>query len=114
MDKNEFKPAFKGCIVLPLTYQELNECIVHRAVRYYGDWINKLKRITGKTRKYHLQILLKSTSGEKDITKIRLIERESFSELSAYIYHFAKEELDKARENGIEVDLMDSYCTVKA
>lgn len=34
MDKTDFKPAFKGCVVIPLTDDDVD---IER-IRYYGDW----------------------------------------------------------------------------
>lgn len=116
------KPFFKGYITLPVTYdpeRDMDEQMKEK-IRYFGDWANrqKIKRITGKPRKYKIEIALRGFDGEKVITQFTILEAQGFLELGGYIYEFVKMMLPQIETNGKLIkDVIDwsrSYAKVQA
>ncbi len=105
-----FKPAFKGCVVLPLTDDDDDMA----RIRYHGDWQNKRThaRIMRKPRRYQLTFYFKGFDGERGVTQVQILEKDTFMELSAYIRAFGNEAL---HEIGVDkVDLKASYVSIRA
>lgn len=38
--QDDFRPAFKGCVIIPMTDNDFDE----ERIRYYGDWQNPQKQ----------------------------------------------------------------------
>lgn len=117
---DEFKPFFKGYVSLPVTYdpnRDMDEQMAGR-VRYTGDWVTKLKRITGKPRKYQITIRLNGYQGEKGETLITLKQADTFKELAGYIYEFTKQMLEDIETDGKQIkDIVNwerSYALIRA
>lgn len=110
MDKNDFKPAFKGCVVIPLTDDD--EDMVK--IRYYGDWANKRThaRIMRKPRRYQLTFYLKGFDSERGTEQIKILDKEDFMELASYIKAFGDEALHEIGAD--RVDLKKSYVSIRA
>lgn len=114
------KPFFKGYVTLPVTYdpnRDIDEQVFEK-IRYKGDWITKIKRITGKPRKYYIEIVLKGFNGEKAITEFKIMQSDTFNELGGYIYEFVKMMLTEIETNGKPIkEIIDwerSYAKVQA
>lgn len=108
--KNDFKPAFKGCVIVPMTDDDFDE----QKIRYYGDWQNpnKHRQIIKKPRKYQVNFYFKGYDGERGVEQIRLVQKDDFTELSRYIESEGNKMLDAiGRER---VDLKASYVSIKA
>lgn len=105
-----FEPAFKGCVVVPVTDDDDDM----ERIKYYGDWYDRKRqyRIMKKPRKYFLVFYIKGYQGEKGVETIRIITRNNFSELTKYI---TEEGNNIINEIGKErVDLKASYVSIKA
>ena len=105
-----FKPVFKGCVVLPLTDDDDDMA----RIRYHGDWQNKRThaRIMRKPRRYQLTFYFKGFDGERGVTQVQILEKDTFMELSAYIKAFGDETIS---EIGVgKVDLKASQVSIKA
>ena len=105
-----FKPAFKGCVVVPLTDDDDDL----KRIRYYGDWANKRThaRIMRKPRRYQLTFYFKGFDGERGVTQVQILEKDTFMELSAYIREFGNETLHKIGAD--RVNLKASYVSIRA
>lgn len=108
--QDDFKPAFKGCVIIPLTDEDFDA----KRIKYYGDWLNPHKhhRIMRKPRKYQLTFYFKGFDGERGVDQIRLVEKDDFKELTHYIESVGNE-LIKAI-GAEKVDLKKSYVSIKA
>lgn len=110
MSKNDFKPAFKGCVIVPMTDDDFDES----RIRYYGDWANpkKHRQIMKKPRKYQVTFYFKGYDGERGVEQIRLVQKDDFIRLSQYIEQEGNVMIAKiGRER---VDLKASYVSIKA
>lgn len=107
---DDFKPAFKGCVVIPLT--DDNEDMAR--IRYYGDWASKRThaRIMKKPRRYQLTFYFKGHEGERGTQKIQILDKDNFIELSAYIKAFGDEALHEIGAD--KVNLKASYVSIRA
>lgn len=107
---DEFKPAFKGCVVIPLTDDDVD---IER-IRYYGDWANKRThaRIMKKPRRYQLTFYFKGFGGERGTEQIKILDKEDFMELASYIKAFGDEALHEIGAD--KVNLKASYVSIKA
>lgn len=108
--QDDFKPAFKGCVIIPMTDDDFDE----QRIRYYGDWENPRKQhqIMKKPRKYQANFYFKGLRGERGVEQIRLVQKDDFKALSHYI---TKEGNAMVDEIGKErVDLKASYVSIKA
>lgn len=82
-------------------------------LRYYGDWQcpKKSKRITSKKRRFQLTFYLKGVNGERGREQVKILEKDNFMELAAYIHHFGNE---LRAEMGDCVDLKQSHVSIRA
>lgn len=105
-----FKPAFKGCVVIPLTDDDVD---IER-IRYYGDWQNKRThaRIMKKPRRYQLTFYFKGYEGERGSQVIQILDKDTFLELSAYIKTFGDELISEIGAD--RVNLKASYVSIRA
>lgn len=107
---NQFKPAFKGCAVVPLTDDDDDEA----RIRYHGDWavIAKRARIKSKPRKYLLTFYLKGYDGERGVDEVRILDRANFIDLADYIHLTGNEIIN---DIGAErVNIKTSHVSIKA
>lgn len=106
----EFKPAFKGCVVVPLTDDDVD---IER-IKYHGDWANKKThaRIMKKPRKYQLTFYFKGFGGERGVEQVQILQRDDFIELAGYINTFATEMIEQIGKE--RVDLKRSYVSIRA
>lgn len=108
--QDDFKPAFKGCVIVPMTDDDFDE----QRIRYYGDWYNphKQRQIMKKPRKYQVNFYFKGYDGERGVEQIRLVQKDNFEALSHYITNEGNKMLEAiGRER---VDLHKSYVSIKA
>lgn len=107
---SEFKPAFKGCAIVPLTDDDDDEA----RIRHHGDWAIPAKRarIKSKPRKYLLTFYLKGHNGERGVDEVRILDRANFIDLAEYIHLTGNEIIS---DIGVDrVNIKTSYVSIKA
>lgn len=107
---NDFKPAFRGCVIVPLTDDDDDEA----RIRFHGDWaiLAKRARIKSKPRKYLLTFYLKGHDGERGVDEVRILDRVDFIDLAEYIHLTGNEIIS---DIGVDrVEIKTSYVSIKA
>lgn len=107
---SEFRPAFKGCAIVPLTDDDDDEA----RIRYHGDWAIPAKRvrIKSKPRKYLLTFYLKGHNGERGVDEVKILDRANFIDLAEYIHLTGNEIIS---DIGVDrVNIKTSYVSIKA
>lgn len=110
MNQSEFKPSFKGCVIIPLSDDD--EDIAR--IRYHGDWLNKRThgRIIKKPRKYQLTFYFKGFDGERGVEQVQILQKDNFMALADYIKTYGDEMINQIGKD--KVDLKKSYVSIRA
>lgn len=112
---NDFKPAFKGCMSMPL-YAPTAEEMIPR-LKTYDDWQTKTKRIFKRGRRFKVMFYLFDVDGHKRVhSKIAFIEKSDKYGLTSTIREWGNKFMAEHNKQNPKspIDLRISYATVRA
>lgn len=115
MSSKDFKPAFTGCMSMPL-YAPTHEEMIPR-LKTYDDWQTKTKRIFKKGRRFKVLFYLFDVDGHKRLhSKIVFVDRADKYGLTSMIRKWGNEFMAEHNESNPDspIDLRISYATVRA